>query len=129
MTELQPRNIDLYRQLGDRLRDRPAQQERALTSIVEALPTESESHAMLAEVRQQQGRWEDAVVHWQEVARIRALEPTGLLKLAEAQIHLGRWDAATETVEQLEGETWPSRFGDVDQQTRDLRRRIEQRQR
>ncbi len=65
---------------------------------------------MLAEIRQQQNRWDEAIVHWQQVARIRALEPTGLLKLAEAQIHQQLWDDADATVRQLESRTWPSRF-------------------
>jgi hypothetical protein len=54
-------------------------------------PLESESHTLLAEIRQQQNRWPEAIEHWQRVAEIRSLEPTGLLKLAEAQLHERNW--------------------------------------
>ena len=58
------------------------------------LPNESEGHAALAEVREKQARWADAIAHWERVAEIRALEPTGLLKLAGAQIENKSWDNA-----------------------------------
>ena len=57
------RDIALYEQLGRRLGKEPKEAERAYTSIVEVLPAESESHALLAEVRQKQGRWPEAIVH------------------------------------------------------------------
>ena len=91
---LSRRNIKLCEDLGRRYdaQQEPAEAERAYTSIVELLPSESESHTLLAEIRQRQDRWDEAILHWQQVARIRALEPTGLLKLAEAQIHQKQWD-------------------------------------
>jgi tetratricopeptide (TPR) repeat protein len=101
------------------------QAERAYTAIVEALPTESESHKALAEIRQSQGRWDNAIVHWRQVARIRELEPTGLLKLAAAQIHQKQWDAADATTDKLRSRSWPSRFSNVESQTRDLENQIE----
>jgi tetratricopeptide (TPR) repeat protein len=125
--QLSRRDIALYQDLGRRYAElnRPVEAERAVTSIVEMLPAESESHAALAEIRQIQNRWSEAIDQWRQVARIRALEPTGLLKLAEAQIHRQLWDDADATVRQLESRTWPSRFGDADNQTRQLRQRIE----
>jgi hypothetical protein len=125
--QLSRRDIALYQDLGRRYAElnRPGEAERAYTSIVEMLPAESESHAALAEIRQIQNRWNEAIDQWRQVARIRALEPTGLLKLAEAQIHRQLWDDADATVRQLESRTWPSRFGDADNQTRQLRQRIE----
>jgi len=122
-----PRSIDLCRTLGQRYgrTGATADEERAYTSIVELLPTESESHAMLAEIRQQQERWADAAVHWQQVARLRKLEPTGLLRLAAAQIRLQQWEAARETIRSLRSQTWPDRFHNVEADTRDLERRIE----
>jgi hypothetical protein len=48
------------------------------------------------------------------VARIRVLEPTGLLKLAAAQIHEQQWDQARETLRKLNSRTWPARFGNVE---------------
>jgi tetratricopeptide (TPR) repeat protein len=121
------RSIELYEDLGQRYAKlgQAEQAERAYTSIVEALPNESEGHALLAEIRQQQDRWDEAVEHWQQVARIRQLEPTGLVKLAEAQIHLHRWSAARQTIDRLRARSWPDRFGDVNHQARDLERRID----
>jgi len=126
--QLSQRDVQLYKDLGRRLGElnQPAEMERAYTSIVEMLSNESESHTLLAEIRQEQNRWDDAIVHWQQVARIRALEPTGLLKLAAAQIHQRQWDAATETLRQLDAKGWPSRFGDVHNEVRQLERQIEE---
>jgi tetratricopeptide (TPR) repeat protein len=124
--QLARRDIKLYQEMGKRLAllDRPREVERAYTSIVEMLPNEAESHALLAEVRQEQGRWAEAIAQWEEVARLRALEPTGLLKLAAAQVHEQRWDDAAATVQKLRARAWPPRFGDVGQQVRELERRI-----
>jgi predicted Zn-dependent protease len=120
--QLSRRDIKLYQELGKRYETagQPREAERAYTSIVEVLPAESESHALLAEVREKQNRWPDAVAHWEHVARIRALEPTGLLKLAEAQIYQKQWDRAEETLRRLEARTWPARFRDVQGQVRAL---------
>jgi tetratricopeptide (TPR) repeat protein len=125
---LSRRDIALYKDLGGRyLRlEQPARAERAYTSIVEMLPNESEGHTMLAEIRQGQGDWQAAIHHWRQVVRIRALEPTGLLKLAEAQIHEKLWGAATQTVDVLRAKDWPSRFGNVHNQAEQLKNRVEQ---
>ena len=116
------RDIKLYQELGKRYADagQPQETERAYTSIVEVLPTESESHALLAEIREKQNRWSEAITHWEQVARLRALEPTGLLKLAAAQIHERRWDHAQDTLRKLDARSWPQRFGDVRYQVRTL---------
>jgi Vault protein inter-alpha-trypsin domain/von Willebrand factor type A domain len=118
------RDIALYQDLGKRLADQPKEEERAYTSIVEVLPSESEGHAMLAEVRQHQGRWTEAIMQWEHVARIRALEPTGLLKLAAAQIHQGQWDAAAQSVAKLKARTWPARFNTIGNEVRKLEEQI-----
>ena len=122
--QLMRRDITLYADLGKRYAalKRPAQAERAHTSIVEVLSAESESHTMLAEIRQKQDRWPEAIVHWRQVARIRELEPTGLLKLAAAQLHVKRWDDAGQTLRKLRARGWPSRFGDVINQIRQMER-------
>jgi len=110
--ELDRRNLDLYRDLGRRLEKlgRPEQTERAFTSIVEILPAEAESHQMLAEIRQEENRWPEAIFAWQQVARIRSLEPTGLLGLAAAQIHDRCLEDAQATLDRLRGTGWPARF-------------------
>ena len=129
--QLSRRDLGLYEDLGNRLKalERAKETERAYTSIVEMLPNESESHTKLAEIRQQQGRWDDAVAHWHEVVRIRSLEPEGLIGLAKAQIGQKQWAAASETVERLSKTGWPSRFDSlVNSEVRELRRQIEQKQ-
>ena len=117
------RDIKLYEDLGRRYAalGQANEAERAYTSIVEVLPTESESHALLATIREKQNRWKDAIEHWEQVARLRSLEPTGLLRLAAAQIHEKQWDKARETLRQLDTRTWPARFGNVQQQVDRLR--------
>ena len=125
--QLDRRNIELYKNLGDRLSADP-DRERAYTSIVEIKPSESDAHAMLAKVRQEQGRWNDAIGHWRQVSLIRSPEPTGLLGLAKAQLHLGQWKAADDTLDKLESTTWPPRFGNVKNETRRLRSQLGSRQ-
>jgi Flp pilus assembly protein TadD len=127
LVEVSRRDIALFRNLADRYvaLEKPRDAERAYTSIVEALPSESESHALLAEIRQQQNRWPEAIVQWTEVARIRALEPTGLLRLAAAQIHEKQIPAAHETLKKLDTTPWPPRFGDIGSQVRELYRQME----
>jgi tetratricopeptide (TPR) repeat protein len=124
--QLSRRDIKLYQEMGKRLEslNRPREVERAYTSVVEMLPSESEGHALLAEIRQQQNRWADAIGQWEQVARIRALEPTGLLSLAAAQVHEHQWDQATETVKKLRSRIWPARFGNVEQQVHNLDQQI-----
>lgn len=125
--EVSRRDIKLYAELGRRYaaQNQPAEAERAYTSVVEVLPTETEGHALLAEIREKQDRWPDAVAHWDRVAKLRTLEPTGLLKLAAAQIHVRSWDAAAESLRTLRTRTWPSRFEDVPKQVRDLERKLD----
>ncbi len=120
LIDLQPQNLPLYQQLATRLSANEEQAERAATSIIEAAPNEAENHAALAELRQQQQRWSDAIPHWRQVAELRRLEPQGLLKLAEVQVRLQDWDAARATIGQLQRTAWPSRFTDVAEQTRRL---------
>ncbi|MGE5193141.1 MAG: tetratricopeptide repeat protein, partial [Deltaproteobacteria bacterium] len=116
------RDSALFEDLGNRYTalERPRDAERAYTSIVEAQAGESESHAALATVRQQQNRWPEAIEEWELAARIRPLEPTGLVGLAGAQIHEKHFDAARETLRKLHSTPWPPRFTDLPRQLRDL---------
>ncbi len=104
-------NLKLYEQLAERLKSNEAEAERAATNIIEAAPTEAENHQAMAALREKQNRWDDAIEHWQQVAELRRLEPTGLLKLAAAQIHQMKFDAARKSIETLNKTEWPSRFG------------------
>ena len=126
MLDFDRHNLDLYKKLADRLKSDEVLFERAATTIVEAAPHEAEHHQALAEIRQQQDRWEDAIDHWKHVARLRALEPNGLLKLAEAQLHLQRWDGARNSIEQLNQTDWAARFRQVRAQTEQLQRQLPQ---
>ncbi|MGI8978782.1 MAG: VIT domain-containing protein [Pirellulaceae bacterium] len=110
--ELSRRNLDLWSKLAERftsLKD-PIQAERAATSLVEVGPHESEGHEKLADYRQKQDRWDDAISHWQEVARLRKLEPTGLLGLAPALLHQKRLPEFDAAMKQLENGPWPQHF-------------------
>ncbi len=113
-------DLELFKQLATRMKDNEAEAERAATSIIEAAPNEAENHAALAELRQQQNRWDEAIPHWEQVAELRRLEPTGLLKLAAAQVHQKRWDAARATLVKLRRTEWPSRFNNVLQEATQL---------
>ena len=98
--------------------------ERALTNIIEAAPNEAENHQALAKIREKQQRWDEAIQHWQEVAELRRLEPTGLLGLAAAQIQGKHPDAARKTIEQLRKTEWPARFNDVLRSIPDLEHQL-----
>lgn len=113
LIDLKRSDLSLYEQLVERLAENEAEAERAATSLVEAAPNEAENHAKLAERRQQQNRWSEAIPHWRRVAELRRLEPTGLLKLAEAQLHEKQWEDARQTLGTLERTEWPERFREV----------------
>jgi tetratricopeptide (TPR) repeat protein len=122
------RDVKLYDDLGNRLAKlgQAAEAERAITSIVEVLPAESESHQLLAEIRQRQNRWAEAVVQWEQVARIRELEPTGLVGLCGALIHERRWAEAGDALARLKQKAWPARFENPPESLRDKIRGLEE---
>ncbi|HTN75178.1 MAG TPA: hypothetical protein VL096_08025, partial [Pirellulaceae bacterium] len=124
LLEIERHNLPLYQQLAERYRDDEAEAERAATSIIEADANEAENHAAMAELRQKQERWGEAIPHWQRVAELRRLEPTGLLKLAAAQLHEKQWDAARQSIQSLQRTEWPARFANVAQETRQLADRL-----
>jgi hypothetical protein len=110
LLDVDQHNLELYKKLAERVAQDDALAERAATTIVEAAPNEAENHQALAEVRQQQNRWGEAIAEWKQVAELRALEPNGLLKLAEAQIHEKRFAEAQDSINQLNRTEWPDRF-------------------
>ena len=117
-------DLKLYEQLAERLKDNEPEAERAATSIIEAGPTESENHTAMAELRQRQNRWDEAIGEWKDVAELRRLEPTGLLKLAEAQVHQKQWDAARQSLDKLSKTEWPSRFNNDLNKVHELRNQL-----
>jgi len=119
-------DLKLYQQLAQRYAQNEREAERAATSIIEGGPNEAENHAALAELRQTQGRWPDAITHWREVAELRRLEPTGLLKLAAAQAHAKQTAAARETLTKLRKTEWPARFDKVEAEIREIERVLAQ---
>jgi tetratricopeptide (TPR) repeat protein len=113
-------NLALYTQLAERLKDDESEAERAATSIIEAGPHEAENQAAMAELRQKQGRWNEAIPHWQQAAELRRFEPTNLVKLIEAEVHAKQWDAARQSIRKLQQTEWPSRFNTVENDIRRL---------
>jgi len=111
--DLNPHDLELYGQLDQHTGDDPALRERAATSVVEAAPLEASHHQALADLRARQERWRDAADQWQRVAELRALEPNGLLGLADVQIKSGDTSGARRTIRLLESTEWPSRFGEL----------------
>jgi len=124
LIDFERHNLDRYRQLAMRLADDPEWAERAVTTIVEAAPNEAEHHQALAEIRESNDRWTDAIKHWQRVAEIRSLEPTGWLRLAQAQLHEGQHAEARQTLRKLRQTDWPARFGDLAYELQRLERAL-----
>jgi hypothetical protein len=125
LLDVDPRNLEYLDDLAAAFSRDESQAERAATNIVEASPAEAEYHEALARRRDRQQRWVEAAVQWRHVARIRALEPTGLLGLARTQIALEQWDAAAETVQKLLQTDWPEYFESDLQEVQELRAKIE----
>jgi len=48
------------------------------------------------------------------------------LKLVEAQLNAKHWDAAAASLDKLQSQSWPSRFNDVQNQSHQLRNRLNQ---
>ena len=117
-------NLEVYKQLAKRLQSDDAMAERAATSLIEAAPLESENHQALAELRQEQDRWDDAMDQWRQVAELRKLEPTGLLKLATAQIHEEQWGEAKATIKKLKRKAWPLRFNNLKRDIKKLQKKL-----
>ncbi len=126
LVDLDRHNLELYKKLAERLKTDDALSERAMTTIVEAAPSEAEHHQAFAEMLEQQNRWADAIDQWKQVAELRSLEPNGLLHLAEAQIHEREFKNAQETLEKLHRTEWPSRFQDVRTKIQRLEEQIRQ---
>ncbi len=114
--------LELYVELGRRLTDLEQWEraERAHTTLVELSPNESEGHRMLAQIRQGQDRWQDAVGHWRHVVRVRSEEPDGHLGLAKVLIQAKQADEARAVLEGVLSASWPARYPG----TRDQARRL-----
>lgn len=124
LIDLERHDLSLYQQLAERLKGDEAEAERAATSLIEAAPNESENQTAMAEWRQKQNRWDEAIPHWERVANLRKLEPTGLLKLAATQLHQKQWEPARKSIEQLQKTEWPARFSDVRQVIHNLQQQL-----
>ncbi len=113
---MSPHNLDAYESLAGRYeRTNPGASdvERALTTMVENTPHDADGHRKLAQIRETQGRLEDAVVQWEQVVRTRSLEPDGYLALVRLLIRLERTDEARKHIRHLMTSKWEQRFGDV----------------
>jgi hypothetical protein len=125
--ELSGHDIQLCKGIGDRFAraGKLEYSERAYTNIVEMMPNESESHQSLAEIRQNQRRWDLAALHWRHVIRIRSKEPTGYLGLAKVLLRFGDRVEVKEILSHLLKSDWPSRFGDVRSQAQQIQEELE----
>ncbi|MDA3874116.1 MAG: hypothetical protein PF795_09155, partial [Kiritimatiellae bacterium] len=113
-----PHDLQNYQDLAKRYQqtEQPLKTERAYTSMVEAMPQESESHETLALVREKQSNWEEALVQWDNVIRIRSKEPTGYLGKLRTLLKLSQTDEAKRVFDDLIVTDWPKHFGNVKQQ-------------
>jgi len=127
--KLAPMNLDLYPDLGRRLGrlGDTGNAERAWTTLAEVKPNEAAGHRRLAEHRDRQKRFKEAVEQWRQVVRCRAEEPDGWLELARSQIRAGDPGAARKTLDHLMTEKWEKRFGDVKAQAARLLEQVEPR--
>ncbi len=121
-----PYDLALYRELGQRFADAGEEglAERAWTGVVEILPGEAESHRELAQVREEQGRWADAVAQWEHVVRLRGEDPDGYFRLAEACLRAGRFLRAGQVAAKLLKTDWHADFGDIESRARELLERL-----
>lgn len=80
--------------------------------MIEVLPNDADSEIALAQVRESQNRWEEAINHWKFARDYRAEDPSGLLGLAKAYVHEKRWPEAKATLELLQkpAKPWHQRF-------------------
>ncbi|WP_254513022.1 VIT domain-containing protein [Anatilimnocola floriformis] len=125
--ELNRRNFELWKKLAQRLDAAmdPAEAERARTSLAEVAPGETEGLTILAQEREQQKRLPEALEQWEQVAKLRKLEPLGLLNMARVQLQLKQKDAAAESLQQLEARTWPQHFrAELDRQLPQLKEQM-----
>ncbi len=126
LSELTPHDFQLFADLAERMRiiERPEEGERACTNLVEASPHESEGHAALAAIRENQGRWAEAAEQWRGVTRVRSGEPEGWMSLARALHRAGDSDGAVKILEHVIETKWDKRFGDVGSKARGILRTI-----
>lgn len=112
LIDIDRHNLAHYVSLEQRLRDDESLAERAATAVVEASPGEAEYHEKLAIIRAAKQQHAQAVVHWNQVAELRSLEPNGLINLGKAQLQAKQPEAAKRTIEKLRTSEWPTRFSD-----------------
>ena len=125
LLDLSRRDLGRYDELGKRYAASgdAANAERAFTSVVEVTRGDAEGLVLLANVRERQDHWADAIPLWEQANATRPLEPEGLLGLAAARIHLKRFEPARETLRKLLAKEWPTR-NDVRQKVAELESKI-----
>ena len=125
LIDIEKHNLENYRQLVEGLSDDPAMSERAITTIIEAAPNEAEHHQAVAELRDKTRDFEQAISHWKQVAKLRKLEPTGLLGLAKSQIAAKKFEDAKSTLKQVQDTQWDQRFSSANSEAENLKRSIQ----
>ena len=116
------RDRSLFKELGDRYEalNRAADAERAGTTLVELSANESEGHELLARVRVDQRRFDEAAGEWRQVIRIHSREPGGYLMLGDTLIRAGKAAEVREVLEKILRQDWPPQFGDTHKEARKL---------
>ncbi|HAK96886.1 MAG TPA: hypothetical protein DCM87_18320, partial [Planctomycetes bacterium] len=120
------RDLESYVHMGERFAEAGDEDaaERAYTTLVELSALESEGHALLAKVREDRGRWDEARRHWRRVAEIRPYEPAGPLGEARCLIRMGSAGEARALLERVKGRSWPDRFDYAKDEARELLEQI-----
>ena len=94
-------------------------------TLCEASANESEGRAVLAQVREGQGRFPEAIEEWRQVIGVRSREPGGYVGLGRALLGAGRPAEAREALKNVLRESWHPRFGDVHGEAKRLLGRFE----
>ena len=114
--------LDSYQQLAERLDDE-AESDRAITSLVEAVPPKPTTIEALAEFRQNQDRWHEAVDEWMQVAQLHPAQPTGLIGLCMRSA-FEDWEGLRKTLGTLKADQWPAEFASEVKEAETLRKQL-----
>jgi tetratricopeptide (TPR) repeat protein len=103
-----PAQPKLYGDLAEHMRKLGDEDgaERALTGLAEYAPNEAEGHRELARLLTEAARFDDAVVQWRQVVRIRTRELESWFGLARAQSAAGDREGALATLDELASLSW-----------------------
>jgi predicted Zn-dependent protease len=104
---IDPHGID-YADLADRYEKQSddLNAERARTTTVELRPNEPNPHVQLAEIREKQERWTEAIIHWERAAAMGTEDPHPILRIGRIYVETEQWDEFIETMERIRVGDW-----------------------